>query len=216
MFSPKWNNGLIGAIQHINKICSTYKVPEGAADIGFDILEAYKLATRYAYALSTKLSHYDLSSTLHQLIKTRPLYCKYRHIKVHEDDRNTYNNIYEWGQINIEAYWLAKDYLWRQIHAGATHQTHKAISRAIQPTTMKYQNSTYTITSYLAKTIKNITSKYRSLKYWSSHNRDISNVLTDMPVFQHAATDISIWKQWWMSKHSWFMCGVGKWIEHWK
>ena len=63
--------------------------------MGFDILEAYKLATRYAYALSTKLSHYDLSSTLHQFIKTIPLSCKSRHIKFHKDDGGTYNNIDE-------------------------------------------------------------------------------------------------------------------------
>ena len=80
---------------------------------------------------------------------------------------------------------------------------------------MEYHNSTYTITSHLAKTIKNITPNHRSLKYWSSHNRDISNVLIDMSVFQHAAKNIPIWKQWWMSEWSCCMCGVGKWKERW-
>ena len=56
--------------------------------------------------------------------------------------------------MNIEADRLAKYCLWYKIHAGATHHPHKAISGAIQTTTMEYHNITYTITSYLAKTIK--------------------------------------------------------------
>ena len=64
---------VIDAIRHIDNICSTYNVLEGSADIGFNILEAYKVANRYAYSPYTKLLHYDLSSTLHQLIKKRPL-----------------------------------------------------------------------------------------------------------------------------------------------
>ena len=94
--------------------------------------------------------------------------------------------------MNIESDRLDKYCMWCQIHAGATYHTHKAIYGYIQPTTMEYHNSTYTITSHLAKTIKNITPNHRSLKYWSSHNRDISNVLIDMSVFQHAAKNIPI------------------------
>ena len=61
--------GIIGAIRHINGICSTYKVLEVSAELGCDVLDAYKVVTRYAYAPSTKLAHYDTSSTLYQLIK---------------------------------------------------------------------------------------------------------------------------------------------------
>ena len=44
--------------------------------------------------------------------------------------------------MNIEAVRLAKYFMWHQIHAGATSHPHKAISRAIQTTTMEYQNIT--------------------------------------------------------------------------
>ena len=67
--------------------------------------------------------------------------------------------------MNIEADRLSTDCLWRKIQDGAAHQLHKSISGAIQPTTMEYHNITYTITSNLAKTIKNIISKHWSLKY---------------------------------------------------
>ena len=94
------------------------------------------MATIYAYALSTKLSHYGLSSTLHKLIKASPLSWKSRHVKGHQYDGGTYNNIYERGIINIEADRLSKYFLWGQIHAGATHQAHTAICGAIQPKTI--------------------------------------------------------------------------------
>ena len=108
---------------------------------------------------------------------------------------------------------LSKGHLWPQIHAEATHQPHKAIYRDIKTTTMEYHNIKYTITSHLAKTIKNIIYKYRSLKYWSSHNRDIYNVITDISVFQNAAKNLPILKIWWLSKWSCGMCRVGKWLE---
>ena len=89
--------GLIGDIRHINNICSTYNILEGSAELGCDGLEAYNVATRYAYAPPTKISHYDLSSNLHQLIKASPLSWKFRHVIVHQDNGDTYNNIDEWG-----------------------------------------------------------------------------------------------------------------------
>ena len=127
---------IIGTIPHINNIFSTYNVLEGSAYLGCGGLEAYKVATRYTYTLSTKLSRYNLSSTLHQLIKASPLSCKFRYVKCHQGDGNTYNNIDEWGRMDIEADRLTKYCLWGQIHAGARHNRHKSISGAIQPTTI--------------------------------------------------------------------------------
>ena len=112
-------------------IFSTYKVLEGSAEIEYDGLEAYKVATIYAYAPSNKLSHYDISSTPHQLIKSISLSFKLSHVKVHQDDGDTYNNIDECGIINIEVDILTKYFLWNQIHTGETHQPHEAIFGAI-------------------------------------------------------------------------------------
>ena len=70
--------------------------------------------------------------------------------------------------MNIEVDRIAKYFLWRQIHAGATNNPHKSISGAIQPTTMEYHNITYTITSNLSKNkIKKRISKHQRLEYWS-------------------------------------------------
>ena len=102
--------------------------------------------------------------------------------------------------MNIEADRLAKYFPGRKIHAGAKNHPHKAIYGAIQPITMEYHNITYTITSNLAKTIKNMISNYRRLNYWSSHNRDISNVLKDMFIFKHTAKNLPVWQRRWLSK----------------
>ena len=125
--------GLLGDIRHINNICSTCNVLEGSAQLGCDGLEAYKVAKIYTYAPSHKLSHYNSSSIIHQLIKANTLSWKFRHVKGHQDDGGTYKNIDEWGQMNIDAYIIIKDYMWCQINEGATHQPHEAISGSIQP-----------------------------------------------------------------------------------
>ena len=95
------------------------------------IRDLKKLATRYAYAPSTKLSHCDLFYTLHQLIKTSLLSWKFYHIKGLQDDGNTYNNIDEWGRMIVEADRLAKNCMGCKIHTGETYPTHKSISGAI-------------------------------------------------------------------------------------
>ena len=82
---------------------------------------------RYTYSPSTKLSHYDLLSTLHQLIKSISLSWKLFHLKGHQDGDDTYNRMYEWVQMNIEVDRIAKYYPWRQIHVGDTHPPHEAI-----------------------------------------------------------------------------------------
>ena len=102
-------------IWNTNNICSTYKVLEGAADLGYDGFEAYKIATRYSYDPYTQILHYNLYSTLHQLIKANPLSWKFHHVKGHQYNSNTYNNIDERGRINIEADRLVKYWLWCQI-----------------------------------------------------------------------------------------------------
>ena len=135
--------------------------------------------------LSTKLFHYDLFYTLHQFIKASLLYWKFCYVKGQQDNGDTYNNIDEWGRMNVEADRRAKDYMWCQIYAGATNQPHESISGDIWPTTMEYHNVPYTITSHFSKKLKKIISKHLILKYWSSHNIEISNELTDMSVFQH-------------------------------
>ena len=57
-------------------------------------------------------------------------------MKGHQDDDDTYNNIYEWIQMNIEADRIVKYYIWHKINEVETHQPHEAISGAIQPTNM--------------------------------------------------------------------------------
>ena len=67
--------GLVGAVRHMNLLCRQYNVTAGNIELGCDGLDAYKAATRYDYDPSTRIKHFDLVSTLHQLIKTSPLTC---------------------------------------------------------------------------------------------------------------------------------------------
>ena len=103
---PQFNHrseicGFIGAIHNINNICITYNVHEVSEELGCNGLEAYKMVTRYAYSLYNKLPNYALSSNHHQYIKAIPLLWKFCHVKGHQDNGDTYNNIDEWVQINI-------------------------------------------------------------------------------------------------------------------
>ena len=81
-------------------------------------IRGLKVVTRYTYAPSTKLSHCDLSSTICQFIKSIPLSWKFCHMKGCQDGSDTYNNIDELGQMNIEADILARYFMWRKFMQG--------------------------------------------------------------------------------------------------
>ena len=69
--------GIIGAVQHMNLLCQRYKIQQGNIELGCDGLEAYKVASQYVYDPTTQLKHFDLVSTLHQLIDMSQLKWKF-------------------------------------------------------------------------------------------------------------------------------------------
>lgn len=69
--------GLTGAIRHINNICLQYNITNGFVTLACDGLEAYKAATRHTWRPTTKISHFDLVTTMHSLINSSPIQWKF-------------------------------------------------------------------------------------------------------------------------------------------
>ena len=52
--------GIIGVVQHVNQICKKFSITSGHMEVGCDGEEASKIASRYTYTPTNKISHHDV------------------------------------------------------------------------------------------------------------------------------------------------------------
>ena len=103
-------SGLIGVVRQIF-LCRQHRVCHRSIEVGCDGMEVCKAASRFLYEPNVKISHFDMVSTLHQLIKDSPLTWTFRHIKGHQDDMKDIHELTEWEQMNVKVDARAKSLL---------------------------------------------------------------------------------------------------------
>ena len=209
-------SGLIGTIRHINMICKTYQITTGLVELGCDGEEAYKMATRYTYQPSTKISHFDLVTQLHYLIQTSPIKWQFRHVGGHQDKYTSYNDLDCWARMNIHADKLAKQHLWDDIHHHAPRFDTPYIINTLPTASLLLDNEYHAIVSRCFRTLTSEVGKQRCKRYWKSKNRPIDDPLIDIHVLEHATANLPTWDSRWISKWSSGHCGVGVKLAQWK
>ena len=111
-------SGLIGVVQHINNICKKYAITKEHIEVGCDGEEAFRVASRFAYAPNNKISHHNIVTKLHYLINSSPINWTFRHVRGYQDDSKALNDLDIWERLNIKADSLAKVQLWDYIEEG--------------------------------------------------------------------------------------------------
>ena len=212
--------GLIGVVRHMNLICRQYNIQQGNIELGCDGLEAFNVASRYTYDLTTRIKHFDLVSTLHQLIKQSPLTWQFRHVKGHQDDDLSIEDIDAWGKMNITADLYAKNRLQHAILHNESLPHHEPILHSIPAINFNhFNNNRYANTniySHVAKTTKHLIAQASSISYWASKGKNIQQRHVNTATFLHAARNVPLWQRRWITKWSSGICGVGKWLHRWK
>ena len=209
-------SGLIGAVQHINLICQQHNIQQGYIELGCDGLEAYKVATRHHFRPSCNIGHFDLASTLHRLIQNSQMTWTFRHVKGHQDDTVDIQSIDIWGRLNMVADAKAKVALWEHITEGNQPTQYTSISNALPALYTKFGQDNTMIVSNLKKRLRHHISTHTILQYWEENNKQVYHENSDMAAFHHAAKNIPLHLQRWITKWSCGICGVGKWLERWK
>ena len=207
---------LLGAVQHILQLCEEYNLNGGQVEIACDGLEAYKIATRFQWTHTTNIGHYDMVTCLHQLLRNSNISWNFRHVKGHQDKDMNIDDIDIWGQLNMVADSYAKIALWRHIEINGGTQHMNQLQYALQPITINYKGNKTTIVSNLRKRLTNHIAQQRILHYWSEQGKQVAHEEFDKTAFMHAAKNIPIQLQIWITKWSSGICGVGKWLERWK
>ena len=208
--------GLIGAIRHITTLCNQHNITDGTVEIACDGMEAYKIASRFEWKHITNMGHYDMASCLHQLLRRSTLQWTFRHVKGHQDDNKATADIDIWGQLNMVADAYAKVALWRKIENDLLTPNMTQISKAIAPLYISYSGTKTMIASNLKKRLSHHIAQQQTIQYWKQHNKPIQDNQFDMEVFTHAARNVPLYQQRWLTKWTCGICGVGKWLERWK
>ena len=209
-------SGLIGVVRHLNVICKRYNITSGSIEVGCDGEEAYKVATRYNYQPTTRISHFDLTSKLHYLINSSPLHWRFRHVKGHQDDSATPDKLDNWALMNIHADKLAKHQLWEDIVNSANYFDCPHINNTLPIASIQSDQELHTIVSKGQHNLLQYIASQRTTQYWLSRDRPINHPMIDKNVLGHAARNIPTWDKRWISKWSSGHCGVGVKLLQWK
>ena len=200
----------------MNLLCQQHRISNGSIEVGCDGMEAVKAASRFQFEPNVKISHFDMVSTLHQLINDSPLTWSFRHIKGHQDERNNFHELTEWEQMNVIVDSRAKSLLWTIIESGYRVSEHLPIKGAVGSLKVNHRNVNTTIYSNVQRSIKNLLQHLRAADYWNSKGMHINYESPTTDILTHATNNSPLWQHRWLSK--WFsgMCGVGRWLYRWK
>ena len=188
----------------------------GNVELGCDGEEAYKIATRYTYEATSKISHHDLTTKLHNIIEQSPVLWKFRHVSGHQDKIKQLLDLDIWERLNVQADDLAKAYLWETIESGETTPLVPDLMHTMPSISITINNERQYIYSRTVRTMHNLIAEQRSLRYWSTHNRPVLHNTADLDILRHAANSTASWNKRWLSKWQSGMCGVGVNPERWK
>lgn len=208
--------GLIGVIRDIDLLCKEYGITEGDVEVGCDGQQAYLVATRASYSPTTTISHFDISTTLHNLINNSVINWSFRHVKGHQDKILNIDKIDIWGRLNMIADVDAKVALWEHIVNQHPQPELRPLPNTLPAITINYNNEPTTICSKLIHNLKTHIATQTGMKYWKIKHPQIEDEDFDMSTFMHASKNVPTWQRRWLSKWSCGMCGVGRMLKRWK
>jgi hypothetical protein len=86
----------------VSKLCQYYKINRGAMELGCDGKSALEKALGNK-PINIEDSNYDLLSAICKLRNSLPISWKPRHIKGHQDDSQSLNELDRWALLNVTA-----------------------------------------------------------------------------------------------------------------
>jgi hypothetical protein len=202
--------GIAATVFFINKLCEHYEICTGGIEFACDGLSALNRCFSYVSVIQVSEPDYDLLSFIQHLWKHSPIEWKVRHVKGHQDDFKSSNDIDRWGTLNIEMDSLAKGH----ISYAKTCPRHFALS--YEPWSL-WRNGEK-IEKKLDQTLYELVHAHIAKDYWTSRGKistdNIHQVHWDG--IHHAMAEFSQARRTFITKHTTGMTGVGKFMKRWK
>jgi hypothetical protein len=102
-------SGILGAVLHINDLCSQFEVTRRSAELHCDGLGAVNVASFLTPCINPSRSHFDIISSLSRAIQLSPLSWTFKHVSGHRDNEIATTDLTDWEFWNIIADREAKD-----------------------------------------------------------------------------------------------------------
>ena len=102
--------GTLAALEMLSEVCEMFDITTGSVLLGCDCINALRQAMVNSRItnVTSKWKHSDITSAVVQVIKRLPIKINPRHIKGHQDDHNTFDNLSRLEQLNVRMDYLAK------------------------------------------------------------------------------------------------------------
>ncbi len=214
--------GILGVLYFINGLCNESRLTQGCIELGCDGEGAVTTMQEILqWNVKSSSKHFDILRSIQHLMRNSPITWKFRHVKGHQDDLLTYEELDRWAQLNVEADALAKDRMTEALLRV------DPLPQALPYDTCKISicdnsNQSSNISSNLMKTIVHNIGKNKIRQYWAVKKQIGERELQviDWNSLARARKGLKTSRSRWLSKWSTGMCGVGimlkkyKWQQH--
>lgn len=184
------------------KLCEFYNITQGSIELSCDGLSALDNVFNFVSVIKIEDSNYDLLFA--------PLTWKFRHVKGHQDDHSSHDQLDRWAKLNVEMDSRAK----RHIEIAKRSPRHYMIAN--EPWSIWYEEKK--IISDLTETIYDLVHSEEAKVYWKQKDNlkgtDIDSINWDLT--GAAMQETKRPRRVFISKHASGMCGIGKFMKRWK
>jgi hypothetical protein len=203
-------SGILSILVLIKHLCEVHNISDGSIEVGCDGLSALNRAFSYVSIINADEPSYDLLAAIQHYWKFSPISWKIRHVKGHQDDHKSIDQLDRWSRLNVEMDQLAKGYISTAKNAPRHFAVHS------EPWSLWVHDKK--ISSELSNTIYEIVHVKSVRDYWISKGRITSDTFDDMAweSIKQAMQQVPRPRRTFVSKHIVGMCGVGKFMHRWK
>jgi hypothetical protein len=192
----------------IDKFCAYYHITEGSIVLGCDGKSALETALGKGTLLFQDIPSFDLVAAIMRLHRNSPLSWTAKFVKGHQDDAG--QELDTWAQRNVLMDLGAKQ------HLAVAKTVCRHFSVKGEPWQLWVGGKK--LTSNLASQIYSALHSLDGISYWQTKPEvtpDVVNTV-DWVAIGHTMKGVSRGRRVFVTKHMSGMCGVGKFMQHWK
>jgi hypothetical protein len=211
-------SGILGIITHVNYLCKRHNIQAGSIKIGCDGLGAIQSVCSGIHAKSS-FKHFDIINSITKSIQNSPLHWNFFHIKGHQDDFLTFDQLDRPAQLNTIVDDSAKNKLSSLLQQQPPQ--HRPQHLPHEDVEVYWTNNRFIKTKISSLLVRTLTLHLQTSiirKYWIKKRKfsQLSETFIDWEASKKSRLGIDRSRQKWLSKWMTGFCGVGIMLQRYK
>ena len=205
--------GILALMTYIGNLCMKYEIKRGTVHIGCDGKGALDAIINKYEIVKSSRKHFDIISSIHRLIDFLPINWTFRHIKAHQDDIKSYDELTRWEQLNVEADTLAKEHMKEMISEDNWMNERPTLlpMETCIITWTDSQGRSHRISSNLTKVLNDKLGCTQLREYWKKKGKftPYTERMIDWDSHHKSHNNLPTGRNRWLSKWLTGFCGIG-------